>query len=164
MIIKFSLSAAVILASLASAQAQTPGNIIFQGEFFVTAISTPMQCASYWAVGDFDRVVYRYKPPNTNNDPDSLAFIETRNANRIESTTASGSLNGLASVRLDGINSKASLFSDVLTTSDLTIVPVSPAKTIGSATNILITGTVKDFGDVTGCTVSIRAVLTLRVD
>ena len=165
MIIKFSLSAAAILASLGWAQAQTAGNIVFQGEDFVTTTSS--QCAvEDETVGDFHRVVYRYDPPNTSNDPDSLAFIGTRNANRITPKTGT-SLIGRQSDFLIGLNSKASVFGEdptITTSSDLSIVPVSPAKTIATATNILITGTIENFFDITGCTVTIRAVLTLRVN
>jgi len=155
-----------VLTGATGAQAQVNVTYLdFEGRAFVTTNPTSGTCqAQQISFGSVDTVVYRFTL-NPASVRESLSFTGSRESKRIESTVAPGySLNGLKNVRWDGIDTRAGLTTDLLTTSDLTIKPIAGTGITKTTTGVTITGTVNDYLFVTGCTVTITAALVRRPD
>jgi hypothetical protein len=153
------------LAGITSAHAQVNVTFLdFEGRAFVETNPTSSACSMEGInFGDVDTIVYRFTlSPSTVSD--SLSFTGERSTWRVESTQSpSFSLNGSVPTRWDGIDSRASLVTDIVTTSDLTFA--TGGGTITAATqNVKVKGTLNDFLGDLGCTVDIKGTLVRRPD
>ena len=131
---------------------------MWQGDLFVTTITTTCTTEDVTAVGDFYRSVYRpnIAPPPDSQADEALSLISERNAIILEATGKT--LRGKANASELVIVSHAEA-GQAPTTVDLTI---TPAKIRSSTLSIEITGTINNFFNETGCNVTVVGALGLR--
>ena len=143
-----------------AAHAAGPGSgITFQGEAFIEAVNQTCTQDSL-AVGDYYRVVYRYK--NTASDRnDAAMFITTSAIFRTVSTGVSGSLNGQTAT-LDTIISGYAILSDDIAGASSLVIASNGGLATPDAIDLEMVGTVDNFLNFTGCTVTIHANMVRR--
>ena len=140
------------LCGAALALACTPAAAdVWQGQLTITA-ATGCSTAGY-GVGDTGRSIYRNKVSSTE-QPSGLEVIYGRSAVIIVATAASGpgaDLNGPTTYSGDNIGGRAtSALNAYNGTSTLAITPDSTNKFLS------IAGTIDNFTNVSGCTVTVR--------
>jgi hypothetical protein len=136
---------------------------VYQGTAFVTAV-TSVCTTNKIAVGDYYTMIFRQQPrPGNTVYGGGIQFNSERSAVSYvmpASTALNGGVQNQPSVSGYGASSEAGPFSFTggfdLTISPATLNPTTPAAAI------TITGTVANFFDYTGCTITIRAALPLR--
>lgn len=133
-----------------------------QRTFSGTAVieNTTTQCSPYFASDGSFNVTYRYK--NVSSDlSDALTFLTDRSVFRVESADLTGSLNGSVQVTQTKIDSRSNLFTAVNDSVNLSISSVG-GNPVSSAVNVKIVGTLNDAFVISGCTLTIHALLVLR--
>ena len=136
--------------------AQQPA--VWQGDLFITTITSTCTTEDVTAVGDFYRSVYRpnIAPPPDSQADEALSLIGERNAIILEATGKT--LRGKAKASELVIFSHAEA-GQAPTTVDLTI---TPAKIRSSTLSVEIKGTINNFFNDTGCNVTVVGALGLR--
>ncbi len=150
----FAAAALFAVAHTGGAMAQT----VWQGEVFLTSVTSPCTPNAVGSVGDFYRVIYRPKLTGAST-ADALAFVGSRSDYLVTSATGSATLQGSGTYKGTYISSHASTGS----TTGAFQLTILPAPVTASALNLTITGTITNFFAVTGCDIGIRAALTQRV-
>jgi hypothetical protein len=151
------LGGAIMAAGVSTAiGAQQPA--VWQGDLFVTTITSTCASEDVTAVGDFYRSVYRpnIAPPPDSQAKEALSLVGTRNAFILEATGKT--LRGKASANTLVIFSRAEVGSST-TTVDLKI---TPTKITPSTPSVEITGTINNYFDNTGCNITVVGALGLR--
>ncbi len=135
----------------------------FEGRAFIETNLVSAACAAEGLAFDDDyTVVYRFGT-GTNVVSDALAFVSEHGDYRVDATNTPSSLNGNnVPVEWDTIDSRAFLSTGNASTSSLTITPASGMKIVDATNYVEIVGTLNDFVNIAGCTVSIRAGLVRR--
>ena len=144
----------------AAAPAVSTGVPVYQGTAFVTAVTSA--CATNFGVGDYYTMLFRQLVESGNTSyGGGIAFFSPRSAVAYV-MPANKPLNGgkqsQTSVNAHGESSKVGPFSY---TGGFNLT-ISPATLAASTPNVTITGTVTNFFNYSGCTVTIRAALALR--
>ncbi|HEY3911739.1 MAG TPA: hypothetical protein VGM07_17910 [Stellaceae bacterium] len=113
------------------------------------------------AVGDTEVSIFRPKILSTDTKT-FLSFVFLRAAYTWENTSESTvhQMHGSGNYESFGVNSRAKFFDDTGPYS----FAVTPATITASTPVITITGTIKDYIDVPGCTVTFKGVYAPRID
>ena len=153
------LGGAIMAVGVSTASgAQQPA--VWQGDLFVTTVTSVCTSKDVTSVGDFYRSVYRpnIAPPPDSQADEALSLIGSRNAVILEATGKT--LRGKATANTLAIFSHAEVTSST-TTVDLTI---TPTKITPSTPSVEINGTIKNFYNNTGCNITVVGALGLRHD
>jgi hypothetical protein len=130
---------------------------VWQGVGFIKTVTPACTTVPVAEVDDYYTVVYRpiltqIKQPG----PEGLAFYTDRSSQVFNSPSSSKSLDGTGTYKGDGIGSHANSFAFAGTYA-LTISAVTPTTPI-----VTVDGTLTNFWDTAGCTVTFESVLGLR--
>lgn len=149
-------------AALLASAAHAAGNgITFQGEGFIEGVNEACTQNGI-TTGDFYRVVYRYKNAASDQN-DAASFITTIAVFRIYSAATSGSLNGQTATLNTIITGYATLGDEIAGSSNLTIAS-NGGNATPDAINLKMVGTIDNFLNFTGCTVTFHGNLVRRPD
>jgi hypothetical protein len=151
------LGGAIMAVGVSTASgAQEPA--VWQGDLFVTAVTSLCTSKDVTLVGDFYRSVYRpnIAPPPESQADEALSLIGSRNAFILEANGKT--LRGRAIAHTLVIFSHAEVGSST-TTVDLKI---TPTKITPSTPSVEIKGMIKNFYNNTGCNITVVGVLGLR--
>ena len=157
--------AAIALSAMfgSSAYASGPtGTVTFQGTSFIEAVNSTCAAVGY-AVGDYYSVVYRYRIDSSATVYDAFDLFTARAAFHILANNATGSLNGATATTNALIDSHGGLTTGLAGSTSLSIASAG-GKPTASAVNLRLVGTIDNFFDNTGCTVTVHANMVARPD
>ena len=149
----------IMLGLLGHQAAQAATLTTFTGDAYIEAANNI--CTQYdYNVGNFYRVIYHYKNSDSDSN-DSAAFMTPRADFRIKSNAASGSLNGQTTTVNALIDSRVDFYNNLSGASNLVIASAGGLPT-ATAINLKMVGTIDNFYDIQGCTVTIHANMVRR--
>ena len=154
---------AFLVMSASAAYASGPtGTKTFQGLGFVEAVNST--CATDgFAVGDYYTAVYRYRVDSSATVYDAFDLFPLRAAFHILANNASGSLNGATATTNAIIDSHGGLSTGLAGSTSFSIASAGGLAT-ASAINLKVVGTIDNFFDNPGCTVTFHANMVARPD
>lgn len=160
-----SLISALALTALSasSAFASGPtGTKTFQGLGFIESVNST--CASLgFAVGDYYTAVYRYKIDSSATVNDAFTVFTLRAAFHILANNASGSLLGATATTNAALDSHGGLSTGLAGSTSLSIGSAGGQPT-ATAINLKVVGTIDNFFDNPGCSITIHANMVARPD
>lgn len=149
----------IMLGLFGNCAAQSATLTTFLGDAFIETANSA--CTQYsYNVGDFYRMTYHYKNADSDSN-DSASFTSSRSDFLIRSTAASGSLNGQTTTSNALIDSRVNFYNNLDGASNLAIASVGGLPT-ATAVNLKMVGTIDNFFDIVGCTVTIHAFMVRR--
>ena len=155
------ISGAALLLGAAAAGPAAAAVQVFQGQVFVTAVNAPCTAASAVAVGDHYLGLFRsVLNPSFPLIGGGFSLHGQRSA-AVYQLPAGIALPGGAqskTVPVTGVSSRVGIFAF---TSTYTL-NIAPAAIVATTPYVTITGTLTNFFDTAGCTVSIRGAFTVR--
>ena len=147
------------LAASNSYAANPPGTVTFSGAGFIYAVNSTCTSLGY-SVGDFYTTTYRYK-----SDPsgpiDVLAIFSLRSAFHIAANNSTGSLLGSTATTNTYIGTRGGLATGLTGSTNLAIGSAGGNPT-ATAVNLKVVGTIDNFQDNPGCTITFHADLAAR--
>ena len=160
---KFGLVIALSALSASSAYASGPtGTVTFQGLGFVEAVNST--CSSIgFAVGDYYTTVYRYRVDSSATVYDAFDLFTQRAAFHILANNSAGSLNGAPATTNAVIDSHGGLSTGLVGSTSLSIASAGGQPT-ATAINLKLVGTIDNFFNNPGCTVTMHSNLVARPD
>lgn len=152
------IPAALLGLALTSGTAAAAEPLVWQGDLFITAVTSACTTASVAAVGDFDEAVYR--PKLTASAPaDALALTLARAS--LILVANSGTLKGSVAYTGTFIGSHADL-GQYTSTVKLAIASTSGGSVTSSSRGVAISGTINEYFSIPGCTITVTGVLGPR--
>ena len=141
--------------------AAPPGIVSFQGVTFIEAVNSTCSALNY-AVGDYYTTVYRYRAdPNATPAYDTLTLYTQRSAFHILANNATGSLNGATATTNAFLDSRGGLTTGLTGSTSFSIASAG-GKPTASAINLRLVGTIDNFFNNPGCTVTIHTNMVAR--
>lgn len=156
-------AAALLLLSATSAFASGPtGTKTFFGVGFIEAVNST--CVSDgFAVGGYYTTVYRYKIDSTATVGDALNLFTERAAFHVFPNNSTSSLNGATATTNAELDSHGGLTTGLASTTSLVIGSAGGNPT-ASAINLKVVGTIDNFFNNPGCSITFHAALVARPD
>jgi len=133
-------------------------------EGFLTVTSSTAQCSGVGGTSVSNTEVSIYRPKIKSTDTNTfLTILYSRAAIAFQnsSETTVKQMAGSGNYSGDGINSRGKAFSY---TSSYTGFKISPSPVGAGTTNVMITGTINNMWNTTGCNIGFKATYTKRID